>query len=126
MSTAKKRRYAIKPVSKALAFKSKHVSHDEGDAAVQSRVANHTVKRIQSRTGWYVDYVELEYRDGTFERHGNGSGGYSVTNDALQVGETIVEVAQQGWSHGYLGSALIIKLSTGREIKIAGSNGQNN
>jgi len=71
-----------------------------------------------------VDHVELEYEVGSFERHGNRSGGDRTRSDTLYDGETIIEVVQQGWSYGHLGSALIFKLSTGREIKINGSSGQ--
>jgi hypothetical protein len=123
-SAARKRWDIIKPESKPLAYKRKYVSQDESEATSRTRISYHTVKRIQSRTGWYVDCVELEYENGTFERHGNRSGGHQTTKDTLNDGETIVEVVQQGWSHGHLGSALIFKLSTGREIKINGSSGQ--
>ena len=59
-----------------------------------------------------MDHVELEYEDGSFERHGNRSAGYQTRSDTLNDGETIIEVVQEGWSYGHLGSALIFRLST--------------
>ena len=82
------------------------------------------VKCIRSRTGWYVDYIEIEYWDDICECHGNSSGGLPGNGGTLLHGETIVKVVQQGWSHGHLGTALLFKLSSGREIKICGTSGQ--
>jgi len=123
-SAAKKRWDITTPDSKPHAYKRKYVSQDENEATSKTQISYHTVKRLQSRIGWYVDYVELEYANGTFERHGNPEGGHETTSNTLNDGETIIAVVQQGWSHGHLGSALIFKLSTGREIKINGSSGQ--
>ena len=123
-SVAKKRQDIVKPSSTPHAYKRKYDSLNESEVTSKTRACNHTVKHIQSKTGWYVDHVELEYEDGSFESHGKRSDGYQTRTDALHDGETIIEVVQEGWSYGHLGSALIFRLSTGREIRINGCSGQ--
>ena len=117
---------AMKPTPKSAAMKRPYESLNYSDAASKRRVCYNAVKQIKCKTGWYVDYVELKYEDGSCEGHGNHEKGTSTKCETLNVGETIIEAEQQGWSYGYLGSALIFRLSTGREIKIHGSSGQKN
>ena len=125
-SAAQKRQEIVKRSCEPHNHKRKYDSLEDDDILPQEAACDYTVKCIHSRTGWYVDHVELEYDNGSFERHGNSLGGAKTRRDTLYDGETITEVAQQGWSYGHLGSALIFKLSSGREIKINGSSGQKN
>ena len=115
---------AMKPTPKSAAMKRPYESVNYSDAVSKRRACYNAVKQIKSKTGWYVDYVELKYEDGSCEAHGNHENGTSTKCETLNVGETIIEAVQQGWSYGHLGSALILRLSTGREIKIHGSSGQ--
>ena len=116
----------IKPTPKSAAVKRPCDPLNYSDDASKRRTCYNAVKQIISRTGWYVDYVEFKYDDGSSDGHGNHDRGTSTKCETLNAGETIIEAEQQGWSYGYLGSALIFRLSTGREIKIHGSSGQKN
>ena len=115
---------AVKAAHTPAGIKRPYESINYSDAASKRRVCYNAVKQIQCKTGWYVDYVELTYEDGSSEGYGNHEKGTSMKCEALKVGETIIEAEQQGWSYGYLGSALIFRLSTGREIKLHGLSGQ--
>ena len=117
---------AMKPAPTTAAVKRPYETINYSDAAKKRKVCYNAVTQIQCKTGWYVDYVELTYEDGSSEGYGNQDKGTSIKYETLNVGETIIEAEQQGWTYGYLGSALIFRLSTGRVIKIHGSSGQKN
>ena len=80
------------------------------------------VSKICSRTGWYVDCLALHLRTGEVHVHGGGCG---VSQNEMQLNsdEYICAVTQQNFHVGYLGSALIFHLSSGRMISIEGSTG---
>ena len=115
---------AVKAAHTPAGIKRPHELINYSDAAWKRRLCYNAVKQIQCKTGWYVDYVEFTYEDGSSEGYENHEKGTSMKCEALNVGETIIEAEQQGWSYGYLGSALIFRLSTGREIKLHGLSGQ--
>jgi len=83
---------------------------------------NLDVASIGGRADWYVDGVELRFRNGAVHIYG-GNGGNAQPLEELDAGEVIVAVEQRNLQVGHLGSALLFHLSSGRTITVSGQFG---
>ncbi len=92
------------------------VAAEGGGAGQQDELR---VVEISGRTGWYVDQVSLTLSDGRVVKYG-GDGGSPVPPQKLRPDECIVAVHQNRHPE-YLGSGFTFKLSSGRELRVAGS-----
>ena len=98
----------------------------QGSQAAQPQAAQPQgmgfVSKIISQTSWYVDRLELHLRTEEVHVHG-GEAWESLSENEMTLNsdEYICAVTQQNFQVGYLGSALIFHLSSGRVISILGS-----
>ena len=78
---------------------------------------------IRSRTGWYIDKVEfIGWGDWSEEWAATeGCGGGPPEEHPLAIDEKIIKIEQRNWSKGFLGSALLFSLSSGRTLHIHGT-----
>jgi len=76
------------------------------------------VSSIRGRTGYAVDNIELELRDGSVRRHG-GTGGFVQGPWMLQEDERIVAV-EQAVREEYLGNSVAFFTSCGQVYRLSG------
>ena len=81
------------------------------------------LSKIKYWAGWYVDYIEFHFTDGTMSPHGKKGGEEQEPYD-LQQQEIVTAVEQVHATNTYLGMKLTFTTSLGRQLVLCGKNPQ--